>query len=726
MMEDMYPQPSAPIDHHHHLHYNDEDTSSDEEHDMKHQSDDEDEKIESSVSSSLVDPTRFSRMARSHAVNILTYLCWIWLGYLTHSLNVSFLSALYFCSVSPSESAAHCVLYVYLAAPLLLCSTRVWNSVMNYRSIWIALSMTSFLPYYFSMQHFAQGVFVGLGFSALIIVQYYRFSQTDKDVRRSSLWAFLTGLVVLLFVRYTNYSVNPLFTNFGFSVFALVFTLVCAVFLWYAENYEEFEVDEAQVSLRRFSASQRLYMSFANNIDEELPEEVEERADDEIPMWRRYLPEVGTGLCLGACLFLINMFFTGYSVLPRWAGLEPWPFALISVFCLTVGILLGAMQILHNILTWIVLVVSVGLLCFAPPTASFLGGCLIALLTPAFLFASVDLTKSDLKNPVIISSVVANVFLSLFVRIVIDPTFAHFVIFGRPWIPLLVACLFLGLSFSSTNGSSPSEDSPSMRDPIIDHRQSKSSMFRLPPRLCFLALFVATLVGFLPSTMIRAGGKVPMLRSRPLIPLTPVGMKKPATNDTPTDPDIPVKPFSVVQFNIRQGYDEGGFTNLERILQYVDDHDHPSIVGLQEIETNYMWTGSIDVVEFLSYKLHMYTVYGSSPRESSLGAAILTKFQIHSSDANCFSSPDSQASAPTSCASAFVKFFNRSSLSPLDVFVSQTRQTDGLTLDQSRDIEKQISQVPPDHAVLWLGEITFQEDQSVPTTVSSLNSIQIP
>eukprot|EP00475_Leptophrys_vorax_P041302 TRINITY_DN7787_c0_g1_i4.p1 TRINITY_DN7787_c0_g1~~TRINITY_DN7787_c0_g1_i4.p1 ORF type:complete len:790 (-),score=187.19 TRINITY_DN7787_c0_g1_i4:285-2654(-) len=652
---------------------------------------------------------------------ICSYFCWIWLGYITYSLSVSFLSALYFCAVSPNESSAHCVLYAFFLTPLLLCSVQVRKSVENCRSLWIAISMTSFLPYYFSMQHFAQGVFYGLGFGSLMVVHYHRFCQPDKDFRRVAVWALLTGLIVLLFIRYTNYSLNPLFASFGFSVFALVLTLVCAVFLWFAENYEDFSCEpqrsKAQVPLlRSFPVSQPLYMSITNNIEEEEEESssgVDGDDDEGLPAWRKYLPEVGTGVCFGAALFFISMFFTGYSVLPRWAGIEPFPYALISVFCLTIGIMVGAMQILHNIFTWIVIVVAVGLLCFAPSTPSFLGGCLLALFIPAFLFSAVDQVKSELIGPFVISSVAANFLLTLFMRFVVDPNYFHFVFFGRPWIPLLAACLFLGLSFSSAG---PPDSPRSIRD--RKRAERNNTMLRLPPRLCFLALFLATLVGFLPSTMIRAAGKVPLPNSKPLVPLTPVGMKSPANDSGASGDSVPVKPFSVVQFNIRQGYDEGGFTNLERILDYMTQHDHPSIVGLQEVETNYMWTGSIDVVEYLSYKLRMYTVYGSRPRESSLGAAILTKFPIFNSNVNCFSSSSDQAATPTSCASALVKFFNRSNFSPLDVFVSQTRQeSDGLTPSQSREILKQISEVPPDHAVLWLGEITFLEDQGVPTTL---------
>jgi hypothetical protein len=560
--------------------------------------------------------------------------------------------------------------------------------------------MISFLPYFFEMQYYGQTIFIGLGFAILTMVYFDKFLVEDYDSRRSSMWAFLTGLMVLLFLRYSNYSINPLFSIFEFCAFSIAFTVFTVGFLYAfdsrSKETESFDGSALTVSLR----NQRLYMSFFNDIEED------EDNSHAIPKsgWRYYMPEVGFGCSFGAALFLMNMFFTGYSVLPRWSGLEPYPYALISIFFLTVGICLGAAQIFHTIFAWAFIVISIGLLCFSAQSVSFFGGCIIALLTPSFLFSS--LLSFDVERPsfAILSSLSSNFLLSLFVRLVMDPAYSRGVFFARPWIPLLVAGLFLALSL--VTGSTAETQ-----------RGSKCNRYlRVPSRLVFFVLFLASPIGFLPSTMVRASGKVVLPRAKPIIPVVPMGVQIPADNssgdnDTYHETVLPAKPFSVVQLNIRQGYDEDGFTNLDRILEYFESSAHPSIVGLQEIETNYMWTGSVDIVEYLSYKLQMNTVYGSNPRESTLGAAILTKLQLQSYNSQCFEIPLA-ANSPSSCVSASLRFVNRSTLSPLDIFVTQLRDDDtDSKSNEATEIANMISLLPENHAVIWLGEFHSPEDQ---------------
>lgn len=642
--------------------------------------------------------------------SLISYLSWSWFGCMTFSLSLHFMSNLYFFSVSNTHQSYHIILYSLFLTPFMLCSSSVRQWIGDrHRFLLVLLSVVAFIPYFIEMHILWSTLLCGIGVSSLVIVQNERIICPSKKDRNASLWCLISGSFMLLIVRYSWYSLNPLFHDPEYTAIALFLSIFCAIAIWFEDvsntprvepSYSPLIADHSDQS---FKEEKKLYLSFANDIDE-----ADELSLDEHG-WKVHLPSICAGTCFGAAIFIFHMIYTSYTIIPRWAGLEPFPYALAPLACLLIGTVLGTSLALHSLVSWCLLMISIGLLCFGTGSFSLFGGCMMSLFIPPSLFSSIGDLKEDKVHIFIIAEVFTHLSLTLISRFSLDPFFRNLVFFSRPWIPLFISGFCIGMHVASK---------PVHQGQILPRGTSQALfLFTFPPISIFLPLFLLFSVGILPSTMMRANGKVPPPPSQNLIPLRPpIGMTQSnETNTTvnPWDNIVPPKPFSVVQMNIHQGYNNKGLTNPYHILGSIKEfRPQPAIVGLQEVETNNMWTGAVDIVEFLSWNLHMHSVYGSNPRDSALGSALLTRYRIQNYSTSCTSA---KAKISSSCVSASVSFINRTELAPLDIFVTQINQhEEAMHISESILLAQEISTLPADHAVLWLGDIRFHRESSLP------------
>ncbi len=147
-----------------------------------------------------------------------------------------------------------------------------------------------------------------------------------------------------------------------------------------------------------------------------------------------------------------------------------------------------------------------------------------------------------------------------------------------------------------------------------------------PARSILLVVLAVTLVGILPATLKRAQGK----RSgnhHGFIPLhPPIG----AGPHYPGPPKPFQRPIIAAQLNARQGYGSDGFVNFEQLADFFNKYS-PHIIALEETETQRPWAANRDMVEYLTWKLHLNSLYGLRSSRSTLGVALLTNLPILSS-----------------------------------------------------------------------------------------------
>jgi hypothetical protein len=460
--------------------------------------------------------------------------------------------------------------------------------------------------------------------------------------------------------------------------------------------------------------------------------------------------QIGSGIGLAASLFVLTLLFSGYSTVSRWAGLEPFPYAIITISCLAVGSIFSLSPLAHTPISWIICVAAVGFLSFGKASLAFAGGCLLAALVPSLLIIALKSITQQWSRVFLLAFCSWNFILTILSYVTCSSRLADHVLYGRPWVPLLLAVTSFGAAFSSFKW--------------IDTRSHPSwfakfrSLFAFPLVFVTIALFLPAGPGHLPSTLRRASGKVPQPKSGALIPLQPpVGIaigrncsdvfffssqyfscslssflnvfnSQPSeseieanrlnyleiSNSSCDDPfcggeddgsepfTIPIRPFSVVQLNIKQGYDTSGQVNLELLKHFFSQQQpKPKILGLQEIDMNHMWIGSYDVVEFLSYELQMYDLYASSPRMGGLGVSLMSKYPF-----DAFSTTWSDDMFPrASCAYAELQIVNYTDLVPLQVFVTIFQGDESDREEQRQSMQDALAVIPQDVPIIWLGEL---------------------
>jgi endonuclease/exonuclease/phosphatase family metal-dependent hydrolase len=95
----------------------------------------------------------------------------------------------------------------------------------------------------------------------------------------------------------------------------------------------------------------------------------------------------------------------------------------------------------------------------------------------------------------------------------------------------------------------------------------------------------------------------------------------------PMEAPLDLDTFTVLTYNIQQGYSEEGMWNFDGQLALVQRVD-PDIIGLQESDTNRIAGGNKDVVGYFANKLDMHQYYGPSPVTGTFGIALLSKYPI--------------------------------------------------------------------------------------------------
>ena len=85
-------------------------------------------------------------------------------------------------------------------------------------------------------------------------------------------------------------------------------------------------------------------------------------------------------------------------------------------------------------------------------------------------------------------------------------------------------------------------------------------------------------------------------------------------------------PVSIMTYNLHNGFNTKGKLNLEEIAQVIESNN-PDIVALQEVSRGWVVSGRVDMLAWLSQRLHMPYVFGPTA-DPFWGNAILSRYPI--------------------------------------------------------------------------------------------------
>jgi endonuclease/exonuclease/phosphatase family metal-dependent hydrolase len=85
-------------------------------------------------------------------------------------------------------------------------------------------------------------------------------------------------------------------------------------------------------------------------------------------------------------------------------------------------------------------------------------------------------------------------------------------------------------------------------------------------------------------------------------------------------------PLSVMTYNLNNGFNTKGKLDIDEIANVIESN-RPDIVALQEVSRGWVVNGRLDMLEWLSYRLHMPYVFGPTA-DPYWGNAILSRYPI--------------------------------------------------------------------------------------------------
>ncbi len=312
------------------------------------------------------------------------------------------------------------------------------------------------------------------------------------------------------------------------------------------------------------------------------------------------------GMNLGLLLF-IYMTFSGYpNVNAGWTSMQPYFSYIVTaafgfIFLLLCMLPKGQKWLqepLSLFLAEIMLAITF-MLIILEPTSS-----ISAILLPASIFPliiifshSIKLEPAENKNNIWLSMLLAGFTFMIFVFIsVLTLTWAHVpgTTFLKDKIDILALLAVFGIVLFTN----------------IIHYLNKHSKLPAAPEIRIQkipAMFIA--LALLCSCIL------PMASSDMFRPISESG--------TGT--------LTMMTYNIHQGYGMDGILDPWEILKTIEEID-PDILVLQESETNRLSSMNVDILNWLAYKLQMYVYSGPPTGEQIYGLALLSKYEIETSE----------------------------------------------------------------------------------------------
>lgn len=547
------------------------------------------------------------RMKFKPWMQALYFMADAWLAHIGWTIMYGFIWSLFWHQVDPTDDQlplffSMVFFLVLMSVPWVLESPRVMRAVDSNLDL-----VSLVLPICFLL---ALGPFAPMRTAVMAagaVVQFTNigliWSRPSTDFRSQSFrYALPLGLLLLLIVRWNQGSINPLFNADQFGVAGLI-------------GFTGFAACAIVIACRR--------LRYLNNQDVVFHENPDLDYDNESPHRRGIFERplqawwLLTGASYASFLFIVMWLFTSTAAITRWAGLHPYPYGVLIIGSLTLGVALYYAIERH------VDAVSVNGLEMEPPLwligadaaalnlgcglmvhgeqapAVMFGGCLAALVLPLTLFLVLkDLAFLRASRTVARAIGTGSVcyciygFMQLGVLVGGEGT-----IFGdfhsKPAAALWIMSLgtFLGPLGMWARRHYGLE---------VWHGRPAGLSRAVPFPIVAPSLGICLFVFLLPWLAIR-----PTTWAQDAAPVTADGA------------------LSLASINVLRGYRDNGAINVDKVLDAVEASDW-GLVALQESDAVGPAYGNRDLVGYWMYYLNTFEFYGLSPRDQTFGCAYLT------------------------------------------------------------------------------------------------------
>eukprot|EP00760_Papus_ankaliazontas_P005012 PhM_4_TR12335/c0_g1_i1/m.10229 len=438
----------------------------------------------------------------------------------------------------------------------------------------------------------------GIGFTLLLLALLTRLLR-DSHHRYLTLSGLFLGLIVSNIFRMWFYSLDPIFTSSAANAVAILFGIFASI-----------------------SVSGAPGMHQGCTCDLTLP------SKEASPTTSPHSP-IRDGVNLGALLFVMSWLFTEHGIIARWVGLQPFPSGIFFIIALLAGFALQAVSptSIPPKATSFLLVASSLVLYYGcrntilmegddshnvttynyygSPYLSFMGGLVLAFTV---MYVGPRIIDSVLRMPRDgIARVLAAQY-ATFILILMGTIYTvafPFVPGGPPFRNRMSLLLFPAIAVlasarygahKNSNGGNASSSTGSPTPAQQTRRVLLGCSFALG-----LLVLVVLLRGFadlsLSGTLAQESKAVP-------------------------------SKLRAAIWTIHYGMDNYGTDSFPRIVEQLQTTE-ATVIGMLETDLSRPVNGNRDIVEYVAWRMNMYSDYGPTTLDNTFGCALFTKHRIH-------------------------------------------------------------------------------------------------
>jgi len=446
----------------------------------------------------------------------------------------------------------------------------------------------------------------------------------DPKERVLSFWGLILGFLLLLTLRISYVTVNPVWSDATSNRVILLVAVIATL--------------------------DRVYTGYMMSISQSGPQSksLTEPQDSKVsgPGW--LLVAVG----FGALMFLTHNVFGEVSLVCRWAvsgyphtGPMPNPWGAVVFVALGVGVLLSHHQWTCNLFWWLIGSAGAALLYFAPRHWAVIGGLILGVYTMSIWPAMIDRLFC---RPVARTLTLANLVYIILVLGSVWVVAFNFVPGGeytreRTHVLLAITMIFIGLALMSKSSPDVKEAYGKIKKEEKVNDDDKSSDVQPSPKRKPLPVKFNN-VAFLEEHGDRfwffKTHVIPVLFCL-MIAAVILMMARYHRHEYLTPQKEDPKVFSAMIWTVHFAYDNLGWPSFERAAQMINDTG-ADVVGFLESDCSKPYLGNHDLAMWFEERLGMYADFGPSTRDHTWGATLLSKYPIVKSLHHLLPSPEGE------------------------------------------------------------------------------------